>query len=76
MKIFKFLLRESRKIVILAVFAGILSGASSTGVIVLINTALDNIGDPTALLIWGFIGLCLVRLISEIASDLLLLHFA
>jgi putative pyoverdin transport system ATP-binding/permease protein len=72
MTFFKYLCRVSRRTVILAILFGIISGASSTGLLALVGVALNRGGLSAGLLLWTFIGLCLVMSISKYAADLLL----
>ncbi len=72
MTFFKYLLRVSRRTVILAIILGIISGASSTGLLALVSAALKSGGLSAGLLLWSFIGLCLVMSVSKYAADLLL----
>lgn len=76
MKLIFLLLRSSWVIVVLAVLMGLLSGASSTGLIALINTILGSPGTQTAKLTWSFVGLCFLLLISNMASQALLAHLS
>lgn len=73
MKIIRFLMRYSRRFLVLAVVAGIISGAANTGLLAIINAALNNQArkPPLALL---FVGLCLLVPLARIASELLLTH--
>ncbi|HYO62153.1 MAG TPA: cyclic peptide export ABC transporter [Pyrinomonadaceae bacterium] len=72
MKLLFFLLRVSRGMVVLAVVFGLLSGASSAGLLALIGAALAKDKYPLATLVWGFVALCLVTPVARFASDLLL----
>lgn len=72
MKLVYFLLRYSRSMVLVAVFAGIVSGASSTGLLALINRALKESGHSTATLAWAFVALCAVVTVTRIISEVLL----
>jgi putative ATP-binding cassette transporter len=74
MNLLCFLLRTSWGIVVLAILAGAVSGLSSAGLIALINTALNTAGSSRMMLAWGFVGLCLVVLLTRIASEVLLTH--
>ncbi len=76
MKLVHFLLRESRQLVIFAVVAGLISGASITGIIALINHVLNTEQSVLTTLIWGFVALCATSLISEVVSQVLLLFLA
>lgn len=69
-----FLLRTSWGIVSLAILAGAISGFSSAGLIALINTALNTAGSSRMTLAWGFVGLCLLVLLTRIASEVLLTY--
>jgi putative pyoverdin transport system ATP-binding/permease protein len=72
MTFFKYLLRVSSRTVVFAILFGIISGASSTGLLALVSTALKNGGLSAGTLLWSFIGLCLVMSVSKYAADLLL----
>ncbi|MBD1379490.1 cyclic peptide export ABC transporter [Metabacillus arenae] len=76
MKIFQFLFSHSRKNIIFALLAGIVSGGCSTGVIALINNVLNTEGTSSFPLIIGFIGLCLMTLFSSLLSGYLLIRLA
>ncbi len=71
MNLIHLLLQTSWITVALAALTGLLSGASSTGLIALINTSLAQ-ESTVAPLIWSFVGLGLVLLISNITSEVLL----
>jgi putative ATP-binding cassette transporter len=58
-----------------AVFAGLLSGAFSAGLIALINRALNNSDDLPSLLALGFAGLVGGKVLANAAARLLLNHF-
>lgn len=73
MKILYFLMQHSRRLVVLAVLAGIVSGAANTGLLAIINSALNNGSKKTALAL-TFAGLCLLVPISRIAAELLLAY--
>ena len=72
MKVILYLMRRSRSILILAVIAGVVSGASSTGLLALINTALTGKGASQSWLLGGFIGLCVLVPLTRVTSELLL----
>lgn len=76
MNLMKFLLRAAPGMVIIAVLAGIIAGVSNTGLLILINTALNNAGANSASLIWGFVGLCAAMLICRGAASVLLIVLA
>ena len=76
MKLFNFLWRNSPGTLSLSIFVGIISGASSTGLIALIHAALISNHNSKTLLMWGFIGLCLVSLVAGIASKVILIRIA
>jgi putative pyoverdin transport system ATP-binding/permease protein len=72
MSLLRFLMRYSRKTVILAVVAGAISGACNTGLLAVINSALASTSRIS--LVWAFIGLCAVVPTARITSELLLLY--
>lgn len=73
MRLIAFLLRYSKSLVLLAILAGIVSGAASTGLLALINAALTQSGSRADLLAL-FVALCVVVPLSRAASELLLAH--
>ncbi len=72
MNLISLLLRTSWLTVVLAVITGLLSGASSTGLIALTNTALTNSRWSEQQLLLSFIGLCFTLLIANLCSQILL----
>jgi putative pyoverdin transport system ATP-binding/permease protein len=76
MQLLRFLWRNSKSIAIFAVIAGILSGVSNAGLIALIHKALGNSQFPAANLIGTYVGLCALLLVTNISSQLLLLHLS
>ncbi|HSG39413.1 MAG TPA: cyclic peptide export ABC transporter, partial [Thermoanaerobaculia bacterium] len=71
MKLFVFLLRRSRGLLVLAVLAGLVSGACGTGLLAVINSALAG-SQPRATLLWSFVGLCVLVPLTRIAAEVLL----
>ncbi|WGV25035.1 cyclic peptide export ABC transporter [Halotia branconii] len=76
MNLIRLLLRTSTIYLIIAVLAGILSGAAAAGLIALINTTLNQNQRLGTTLFWSFVGLCLVRLIANFVSQVLLIHLS
>ena len=72
MKIIRLLLQNSGKSFSLAVIFSFISGASSAGLIALINYILQNINQVSAGTVVGFMGLCLLLMISSAISWILL----
>ena len=70
MKLFFFLVNYSRRIVFLALLAGLISGVSSTGLIAVINAALKSGGS--LFLIRSFLALCLILPLTRLFSEILL----
>lgn len=73
MKIINFLMRYSRRYLVLAVLAGIISGAANTALLAIINAVLNNQAGKQQLALW-FVGFCLLVPVARIASELLLTH--
>ncbi|HWS55172.1 MAG TPA: cyclic peptide export ABC transporter [Pyrinomonadaceae bacterium] len=79
MKIIAFLWKYSRyswSVVLAAAAAGVVSGASSTGLLIVISTALGRGGAASAELVWGFVGLCLFVPLSRCVSQVLLVQLS
>lgn len=74
MHLFKFLLRISWRTVALAILFGVISGASSTGLLALINMKLNQGQLSTSTLLWSFIGLCVLVPVTRFASEVLLIR--
>ncbi len=73
MKLLSFLLRNSRGIMVLAVIAGLISGASNTGLLAVITAAMGNVYSRQTL-IWAFVALCIIAPVSRVVSELLLVQ--
>lgn len=76
MKILLFLLRVSRRVVTLAVIAGVVSGLSSAALIALIGMALSKRGVIGSALTLYYPLLCLIVLVTGVASQALLVRLA
>ncbi|HYP01401.1 MAG TPA: cyclic peptide export ABC transporter [Pyrinomonadaceae bacterium] len=76
MELLSLLLNSSRRAVVVAALAGVLSGIASTGLIAFIHTAVSRTQSPTALLVWGFAALCAGKFITAIVSELLLIRLS
>ncbi|MBC1236667.1 cyclic peptide export ABC transporter [Nostoc sp. 2RC] len=74
MNLIRLLLRTSSLHLSLAMLAGILSGGTAAGLIALINTTLNQNQPSKAILFWSFIALCLLRLIANFISQILLIQ--
>lgn len=78
----KFLLRHTREksgvsprvLVGFVLFAGVVSGAASAGLLVLISRGVSNAENLTVGLIGAFLGLCLVLPLARFISQVLLVH--
>lgn len=71
MKIIAFFLRHSRKIVFLSVAAGGLSGMCNAALLAVINSVLKT-GRPGWVLVWSFVGLCMLLPFARFTSERLL----
>ncbi|XYH97215.1 cyclic peptide export ABC transporter [Sorangium sp. So ce1128] len=67
-----FLLRSAWKRVALAVAAGVISGLAGAGLISLVQEALAAEGRQDARVLWGFVGLGAVSVLSKSVSQVLL----
>ncbi|MBD2358383.1 cyclic peptide export ABC transporter [Tolypothrix sp. FACHB-123] len=75
MNLITLLLRSSWKILTLATCIGLLSGVSTAGLLITINTHINQ-SSLRIILIWSFIGLCLVKFLTNIISKYLLINLA
>jgi len=76
MKLIHLLFKDSWTTVTLAVIAGLLSGASSAGLIALINVSLAHLASPTGLLAVSFIGLCGLLMLTAALSQIWIAQIA
>ena len=76
MDIIRLLLSPSWPILILAAITSLLSGITTTGIIVVINNVEVNPLKLNTVIIWVFIGLCFLRFISHFISQTLLIYLA
>lgn len=76
MKLISFLLRSASGTVVLAILAGLVAGASNTGLLVLINTNLHRADSATVRLGWYFAALCCLMLSSRLTSVILLIRLS
>src|SRR5215212_2916201 len=72
MELIKFLLKFSRKTVVLAIIAGVLSGTSSALLIALVHSKLSNYASSSLSLVLAFVGLCLLLPLARLASTILM----
>jgi putative ATP-binding cassette transporter len=77
MNLIYFLLRSSWGMVALAVVTGFLSGGSSAALIALIGHAISHSTDESlSSIIWGFVGLAIIALITSIISQIVLIRLS
>ncbi|WP_414589472.1 cyclic peptide export ABC transporter [Scytonema sp. PCC 10023] len=77
MNIIRLLLQTSWLVVALAAIASFISGASSVGLIALINTVLSRGHSSTVTpIFWRFFSLCLLLLVARFASQVLLVRLS
>jgi putative pyoverdin transport system ATP-binding/permease protein len=77
MNLFQFIfLKKFRVRVVIAVFAGSLSGGFNTLILALINYIITSKTNSQPLLIWGFAGLVLITLLTGIISQFLLINIS
>jgi putative ATP-binding cassette transporter len=72
MSLIKFFLKHSRKVVILSLVAGVISGASNAALLAVINGALRGDHAAAAPLIAVFVSLCVLLPLTRFASETLL----
>ncbi len=72
MRLIKFLLRFSPKLILLAIAAGVICGAANTALLAIISAVLTGRPISSNVLAGAFVGLCLVVALFRIANELLL----
>lgn len=73
MNLITLLLRSSWKVLTLAAFVGLLSGASTGILIFIINTQVNH-SSSKEILIWSFISICILKFLTNIISKYLLIN--
>ncbi|MGH8614827.1 MAG: cyclic peptide export ABC transporter [Gammaproteobacteria bacterium] len=68
------LLKGSRTILLVAVFAGLVGGLSGAGLVALVNTALSHDSHSTTAIGGWFAGICLLFVLARIASSSMILR--
>jgi putative ATP-binding cassette transporter len=76
MKLIRYLIRTSRRTALLAILAGILCGASTAGLVALINTVLNSETPDAQTYLPVFVGLLLALIGLTIWSQILLVQLA
>jgi putative ATP-binding cassette transporter len=82
MKLLKFLLKYSRDIsysrgiVAAAVVAGILGGLVNTALLALVNSTLNRTTPVSGVMVWQFLGLCVLLPVVRYFSELMLIRLA
>ncbi|MUG99516.1 cyclic peptide export ABC transporter [Scytonema sp. UIC 10036] len=76
MNVIHLLLKSSKIVVAIAIFAGLVSGACSARIIALINSAINSNTAFSSVLIWSFIGLVLIAVTSRFISELCLIRLS
>jgi len=76
MRLFAHLLRSSRGVFLLAITAGVLSGASGAAFIVVVNQSLVHVPHVPAVLVWAYAGLCLTTIVTRFVSQAMLFRLA
>ncbi|MEM9153261.1 MAG: ABC transporter transmembrane domain-containing protein, partial [Cyanobacteria bacterium P01_F01_bin.3] len=74
MKLIRLLIENSWWMMAIAGLLGLLSGASTAGLIATINAAIEAAGDPGIVLAWSFMGLCAAAFISTALSQVLVVR--
>src|SRR5438270_51423 len=72
MEVLRFFLQRSRKMVVFSICAGVISGASNTALLVVINGLLQGSGSLHKVLAWSFVAFCVLLPLTRFVSALLL----
>lgn len=67
-----YLVRQSPRLLIFAVAAGLLSGASNVGLLAVINNTLNRQGPPSRALIWSFVAIGVFFVATRFVSNMVL----
>lgn len=69
-------IRYSRSSILLIVAFGVISGACNTGLLILINEALNTPGPARSRYVWGFVAFCVIFPLTRFVSETLLIALA
>src|SRR6185503_21030217 len=72
MRLIRFLINHSPRMLVMAVIAGLAGGAASTAVLVVINAGLERSSSQSANLFLVFVGLAALGMVTRAGSALLL----
>jgi putative pyoverdin transport system ATP-binding/permease protein len=72
MGLFKYLLRSSRRIFLLAIVTSLVSGAAGAAFIAVVNLALKQEGNIRASLVWLYVVICLATVMTRFVSQIML----
>ena len=75
-RFFQFLLRGARTMMVLMIVTGLLAGLSSVGLLAVINKLINGAGSTSQAFAVAFIGLALLKVLTNYLSQLLLVSFA
>jgi putative ATP-binding cassette transporter len=73
MNLFKYLARQSWRLLLLAIFTSILGGICSTAIVGIIAKAIAGTASPTVLM-WSFFGACTTLIVCMAVSQITLVH--
>lgn len=76
MNIIKFLLRNSKGTALFAILFSIASGVAGAWLIAFIHSVLSSPNPSAPTLIWSYCGFCLLLLLTQLISQILLLHIS
>jgi putative ATP-binding cassette transporter len=69
-------IRHSRPSILLIIIFGVISGACNTGLLILINQALNTPGESRSKYVAGFVALCVIFPLTRFISETLLIALA
>src|SRR5690349_1785340 len=76
MRLFTFMMKYSRGIVVLSIIAGLISGAANTGLVALVHNILQVGKNRPEFFVLAYIGLCLLLPLARFSSQILLTHLS
>ena len=76
MALFRYLMRSARRVFLLAIAAGVVSGATGAAFIAMVNLALHRGPSIPAALVWGYVALCLTTVVTRFLAQSLLFRLS
>jgi putative pyoverdin transport system ATP-binding/permease protein len=76
MALFRYLMRSSRRVFLLAIAASVVSGGTGAAFIAMVNLALHRGGSTPAAVVWAYVTLCVTTVVTRFLAQSLLFRLS